>query len=40
LRPVKEEQLIDKPAVFLFHDVVSDGDIEEIKALTIPRVSE
>jgi hypothetical protein len=29
---------LDEPAIFLFHDVVSDKDIEEIKALASPRV--
>ncbi|CAF1303861.1 unnamed protein product [Rotaria magnacalcarata] len=36
-RPVKEEQVLDEPGVFLFHDVVSDSDIEKIKALAAPR---
>ncbi|CAF1520910.1 unnamed protein product, partial [Adineta steineri] len=27
LRPVKEEQLLDQPAIFLFHDVVSNSDV-------------
>ncbi|CAF3363110.1 unnamed protein product [Rotaria socialis] len=35
-RPVKEEKVLDEPAVFLFHDVVSDSDIEKIKALAVP----
>ncbi|CAM2726570.1 unnamed protein product [Rotaria socialis] len=38
LRPVKEEKVLDEPAVFLFHDVVSDSDIEKIKALAVPRL--
>ncbi|CAM4770430.1 unnamed protein product [Rotaria magnacalcarata] len=38
LIPVKEEKVLDEPAVFLFHDVVSDSDIEKIKALAVPRV--
>ncbi|CAF4135447.1 unnamed protein product, partial [Rotaria magnacalcarata] len=37
-RPVKEEKVLDEPAVFLFHDVVSDSDIEKIKALAVPRL--
>ncbi|CAM4974843.1 unnamed protein product [Rotaria socialis] len=36
LRPVKEEKVLDEPAIFLFHDVVSDSDIEKIKALAVP----
>ncbi|CAF1051482.1 unnamed protein product [Adineta steineri] len=38
LRPVKEEQLLDQPAIFLFHDVVSNSDVEEIKSLASPRL--
>lgn len=38
LRPVKEEQILDEPALFLFHDVISDNDIDEIKSLALPRV--
>jgi len=38
LRPVKEEQVLDEPAIFLFHDIVSDKDIAEIKALATPKV--
>ncbi|CAF2043981.1 unnamed protein product [Rotaria magnacalcarata] len=37
-RPVKEEKVLDEPAVFLFHDVVSDSDIEKLKALAVPRL--
>ncbi|CAF1246049.1 unnamed protein product [Rotaria magnacalcarata] len=40
LIPVKEEKVLDEPAVFLFHDVVSDSDIEKIKALAVPRMSD
>ncbi|UJR35641.1 hypothetical protein I4U23_028391 [Adineta vaga] len=39
LRPIKEEQLLDEPALYLFHDVVSDSDIEEIKSIASPRLS-
>ena len=38
LRPAKEEQLLDEPALFLFHDILNDNDIKEIKALASPRV--
>ncbi len=38
LQPAKEEQILDEPAIFLFHDVVSDKDIQEIKAIAMPRV--
>ncbi|CAF4756549.1 unnamed protein product [Rotaria socialis] len=39
LRPVKEEQLFDEPTILLFHDVVSDTDIEKIKVLATPQKS-
>lgn len=39
IQPVKEEQLLDQPAIYLFHDVVSHSDIEEIKSLAAPKVS-
>ncbi|CAF4704174.1 unnamed protein product, partial [Rotaria magnacalcarata] len=26
LRPVREEQLLDDPTVYLYHDVISDKD--------------
>lgn len=38
LRPIKEEQVLDSPVVFLYHDVVTDKEIDEIKALAMPRV--
>ncbi|CAF3338903.1 unnamed protein product [Rotaria socialis] len=38
LRPVKEEQLFDEPTILLFHDVVSDTDIEKIKVLATPQL--
>ena len=40
LQPVKEEQLLDQPGIFMFHDLVSHADIDEIKALASPRVSD
>lgn len=39
LRPVKEEQVLDKPVVYLFHDVVNDREIAMIKSLALPRVN-
>ncbi|CAF1329145.1 unnamed protein product [Adineta ricciae] len=39
LRPVKEEQVLDQPAIFLFHDVVSDAEIAEIKSLASPKIA-
>ena len=38
LQPVKEEQLLDQPAIFLFHDIISHADIEKIKSLASPKV--
>ncbi|CAF0905886.1 unnamed protein product [Adineta ricciae] len=38
LRPVREEQLLDDPALYLYHDVITDRDIDEIKALASPRL--
>jgi hypothetical protein len=38
LQPAKEEQILDEPAIFLFHDVLNNKDIEEIKRLAVPRV--
>jgi hypothetical protein len=39
LRPVKEEQLLDEPTILLFHDIVSDTDIEKMKVLATPQVN-
>ncbi|CAF4241633.1 unnamed protein product [Rotaria sp. Silwood2] len=38
LKPIKEEQLLDQPAIYLFHDIMSDKHIEEIKSLALPRL--
>ena len=38
MQPVKEEQILDEPAVYLFHDIINDKGIDEIKALAMPRV--
>jgi prolyl 4-hydroxylase len=38
IQPVKEEQLLDHPAIFLYHDVVSNSDVEQIKSLASPKV--
>ncbi|CAF3715350.1 unnamed protein product [Rotaria sp. Silwood1] len=38
LQPIKEEQLLDQPAIYLFHDIISDSNIEEIKSLALPRL--
>jgi prolyl 4-hydroxylase len=39
-RPIKEEQLFDEPPIFLYHDIISDKDIHQIKSLAMPRVSQ
>ncbi|CAF4100577.1 unnamed protein product [Adineta steineri] len=31
LRSIKEEQLLDQPTIFLFHDLVSNRDVEKMK---------
>jgi prolyl 4-hydroxylase len=38
LQPIKEEQILDHPAIYLFHDVVSNSDVEQIKSLALPKV--
>ncbi len=38
LQPVKEEQILDDPAIFFFHDILNDNEIQEIKTLAMPRV--
>lgn len=38
LQPAKEEQVLDEPVVFLFHDILTDSDIAEIQSLALPRV--
>ena len=39
LQPVKREVVFKAPRIVLFHDVVSDKEIEIIKFLAQPRVS-
>ncbi|CAF4694094.1 unnamed protein product [Rotaria sp. Silwood1] len=38
LRPAREEQLLDEPVVYLFHNIISDNDIQVIKDLALPRL--
>jgi prolyl 4-hydroxylase len=38
LQPIKEEQLFDRPAIFLYYNVISHRDIDQIKSLAAPRV--
>ncbi|CAF1032961.1 unnamed protein product, partial [Rotaria sordida] len=36
--PIKEEQLFDKPEILLYHDIIRNADIDEIKSLATPRL--
>ena len=36
--PVKQEQVFDAPAIWLFHDVITDSQIEIMKALALPKL--
>ncbi|CAF0759590.1 unnamed protein product [Rotaria sordida] len=38
LRPAKEEQLLDEPVIYLYHDTVRDNDIQVIKDIALPRL--
>ncbi|CAF0724352.1 unnamed protein product [Didymodactylos carnosus] len=38
IAPLKEELLLDRPEIFLFHDIISSKDIEEIKSLASPKL--
>jgi len=39
IAPVKEEQLHIDPDIWLFHDVISNSEIETMKKLAIPKLS-
>ena len=39
LGPLKLEVLLDEPMVHMYHDVVSDGDIAEMKRMASSTVS-
>lgn len=39
IAPIKTEQVYIKPDIFVFHKVISDDEIEEIKQMAKPRVS-
>lgn len=39
IAPFKVEEAHHKPDLLIFHNVMSDGEIETIKKLSIPRVS-
>ncbi len=36
--PVKEEQLYDKPAIYMYHDIITDQQVELMKHLGTPKV--
>ncbi|CAF3958890.1 unnamed protein product [Rotaria sordida] len=38
--PIKEEQLFDKPEILLYHDIIRNADIDEIKSLATPRLND
>ena len=37
--PYKEETVYLKPRIVIYHEVLTDGEIETIKAMATPRVS-
>lgn len=39
IAPFKVEEAYHKPNIWIFHDVMSDSEIETIKKLSLPRVS-
>ena len=39
LMPVKMEQFSAEPALYSFHDIISDAEIEAVKQLAIPLVT-
>lgn len=39
LMPIKVEQLSIEPAIYTFHDILSDEEIEKIKEIGRPLVS-
>lgn len=38
--PVKQEDEWDRPRIVRYHDIVSDTEIEKVKELAKPRVSQ
>lgn len=38
ISPVKEEQVYDDPPIWIFHDVITDKQIEEMKTLASFKV--
>ncbi len=40
IQPIKMEEALLKPRIVVYHDVISDEEIETIKRLAQPRVKE
>ncbi len=40
LQPVKEEEAYLNPRIVIYHDVLSDAEIETVKKMAQPRVNE
>lgn len=38
IAPVKQEQVFDRPAIWLFHDVITEEQIDRMKYLAGPKV--
>lgn len=38
IQPVKREEIYLKPNIFMFHDMISDRDIERIQRIAAPNV--
>jgi prolyl 4-hydroxylase len=38
IAPVKEEQVFDVPAIWVYHDVITEKQIELMKAMGSPKV--
>ena len=38
IAPVKEEQMFDNPAIWLYHDVITEKQIQRMKYLAEPKV--
>jgi hypothetical protein len=38
IRPLKEETLYDDPWLVLYHDAISESQMERVKELATPRV--
>jgi hypothetical protein len=36
--PIKQEEILDSPGIWVFHDVISDSKIDLMKSLALPKV--